>query len=682
MSSAMPRSKGGAGTGRDSGEAAPIRRTTGGAEDSGEGPDQPETPVPFDPTPVAAISRRAVGSGGKSSDVAEAKGTAELPDLSGETWALAPIRWSGNTVSGLNTFTSGDGPKSVTVLNTLNLQANSFVIAPYIAQWSGSFGLNSTDTKFTSATGPAITSESTGINYGASVNVFPISRFPLSVNVGHGTTQARTAEDTLPTTNTVIGIRQQYRTEDGRDNYTASYNRNSVSSGSSNGSTVGSNTSLVSSLQGGYSTNREFEYGHLLEGNHSLNANFGTSAASADYSGQKSQLFNANVNHGWVVHEDLSFSNMLTLAKNRIEMLQGNALTHSDSSVLLGTTGFTWRPFEEMPLTLNGGGNFSQTQSTAGNQKVDLQNLGGYVSGSYRFSNNLSASGNLSIASTASSDSKSITNSQNVSVSYSGDPLKFGTYTYGWGLGGGLSRSASSIGGGSVGNSMSASHNLGRTIIVSEANVLNLNASQNLSLTKTQQGATSSLANILGAAWRASYGEQLTANLSANVADTTTTGATGNNRFRSASLQGSGLYQFSSRAALTLNTGLIWSQSVTGNAPDQSLNGFIVDTAAPQTTGTFSLGYSHRSPFSIPNLNYNANLIRVSSFSGRSLAGADPLFGQSQESTSLQSLLDYRLGRLSFRLNLATIQQGGRKSASLFGSVSRDFDGFFDGRWW
>jgi len=568
------------------------------------------------------------------------------------------------------------------VLNTLSLQANSFVIAPYIAQWSGSFGLNSTETKSTSSTGSAIKSDGTGINYAASVNVFPISRFPLSVNIGHGTTQARTAEDTLPTTNTVIGIRQQYRTEDGRDNYTAAYNRNSVSSSSSNGSAVGSNTSLVSSLQGGYSTNREFEYGHLLEGNHTLTANFGASSASADYSGQKSQLFNANVNHGWVVHEDLSFNNMLTLAKNRVELLQGNTLTHSDSSVFLGTTGFTWRPFEDMPLMLNGGGNFSQTQSTAGGQKVDLQNLGGYLSGSYRFSNNLSAAGNLSLASTASSNSNSLTNTQNVSVSYAGDPLKFGNFTYGWGLGGGLSRSASSVGGGGVGTSVSASHHLGRSIIINEDNVVNLNASQNLSLTKGQQGTTSSLSNMLGAAWRANYGERLSANLSANVADTVSTGTTGNNHFRSASLQGSGLYQFSSRAALTLNTGLTWSQSIVGNSVDQILNGFIVDTAVPQTSGSFSLGYTHRSPFSVPNLNYNANLIRVNDFSRRSLAGANLQFGQSQDSTSIQQLLDYRLGRLSFRLNLSLIEQGGRESASLFGSVSRDFDGFFDGRWW
>jgi hypothetical protein len=659
-------------------------KSPGSAEiggDAGGLPEQPEAPVPFDPTPTVARPSRVGGAEARTS-VGDSGAKASLPDMSAETWTLAPIRWSGHTISGLNTFKTGDGPQSATVLNTLNLQANSFVIAPYIAQWSGSFGLNTTDTKVSSSTGPTIKSDTTAMNYGASVNVFPISRFPLSVNLSHGTTQARTAENTLPTTSTAFGIRQQYRTEDGRDHYTAVFNRNSVSTGSASGSTVGSNSSLVSSLQGSFSTSREFEYEHLLEGSHTLNANFGTSSASADYSGQKSRLFNANLNHAWVVHEDLSINNMLTLAKNRIETFQGNSLTNNDTSVILGTTGFTWRPFEDRPLTLNGGGNFSQTQSMGESQTVDLRSLGGFVSGNYRFNNNLSASGNLSVVSTTNSTVNSLSNIQNASVSYSGDPLKFGNYNYGWGLGGGVSRSASSVGGGNIGNSLSASHNLGRTIIINEENVVNLSASQNLSTTKSQQGTTHSLANILGAAWRANYGERLSANLSANVSDMTTSADTGNSRFRTASLQGSGVYQISSRAAVTMNAALNWNQSITGNTGNQSLNGIVIDSAAPQLNGTFSLGYAHRSPFSIPNLNYNASLIRVSSFSNQTLAGSAQASGQSQESTSMQHLLEYRLGRLSFRLNLAAIQQGGRESASLFASVGREFDGFFDGRWW
>ena len=50
-------------------------------------------------------------------------------------------------------------------------------------------------------------------------------------------------------------------------------------------------------------------------------------------------------------------------------------------------------------------------------------------------------------------------------------------------------------------------------------------------------------------------------------------------------------------------------------------------------------------------------------------------------STSLQQNLTYRIGRLSFNANAAVINVGARTSYTIFGSVNREFNGFFDGRW-
>lgn len=662
--------------GAATGRAVPARRSSDGDRgdgDSGDGPDQPEAPVPFDPTPAVVGERRAAkGAESPASGKAKPAGS-ELPDLSGETWVMAPIRWSGNTGTSGNYFGSDDGAKSLSISNTLSVQANSFIGAPYIAQWSGMFGMNSTDSTFTPASGPVVKSDNSGLNLGGSVNVFPVSRFPFSATFNHGTSEARAGESRAPTTNTSLGLRQQYRTEVG-DTYAASYNRNSFVSGA--------NKSQNSSLNGSFSARRVFDIDHYLEGDHSLNASLAFSPSTSDLGGQKSRLLNANASHTWTVHEDLSIGNSLTLASTQRDQFVGDNLARNDSRVFLAATNFIWRPVEDLPLTLTGGGSYTQTQIILADEVVSQQTLAANVSTSYRFSNNLSASGNATVASTSSGADRITMGGIGAGASYTGDPLKFGDYNYGWNLGGGISGNVATQGENSFGVSTSAGHSLTRTLVINEAQALNLNAGQTFSYNQTRSGPAMALSHSLGAAWRAGYGEALAVSLSANFSDNISTGQSGNNHYRNMSLVGNGQYQISSRAALTLNANLNWSQNFVGtSAQQQVVNGLISNDNQSQASGSFSLGYAHSSPFSIRNLNYNASVLWINSQSSARLAESDPLGSLAQKSVSFQQLLDYRIGRLTFRLNHAMIDQAGRKSASIFGSVNREFDGFFDGRW-
>jgi hypothetical protein len=642
----------------------------------GNQPEEPE-PVPYDPAPVGAPSRTPSGRDDRSVVIKGGATTSELPDLSAETWQLAPIRWAGTTSTTGNYFQSGGGGNSLTIFNNLNLQANSFIVAPYIAQWSGLLGASSTGTTFTSSTGPAVKSDSSAMNFGGSVNVFPMSRFPFSGNLSRSTSMSRSGETTSPSTSTALGMRQQYRTEDGRDNYAVNFNRNNVTSGIA----AATNSSVVSTFGGSYSTSNQFDFGHFLEGNHNLSVNFNGTSATSIPATQDTKQFSANLNHGWNVHEDLSLSNMLTFAKSDVNFFQGNTPTKNDSTIMLGTTGFTWRPIEDLPLTLTGGGNFSRTHTVNNNTPSDMNNLSGFVATMYQFNKNLSASGNASISSVESSGLRSTSSLQAANVTYSGDPLVFSEFTYGWGAGGGLNYSSSSSGTSEVGSSVSASHNLSRAFAFGEYGAVNLTAGQSVSHSTAKQGGTTSLGNSAGAAWRANYGEQLTANLSTNVNFSTSSGVGGSNQFKTATLMGGGAYQISSRAAVTINANLSWSQSVISNSTSQVLNGLQVNASAPQSNGSFSLGYTHQSPFSIRNLNYTGSLMRFQSFSNQNVAGAGALQVNDQGSTSIQQLVDYRVGRLIFRLSNSLIDQAGKKSASIFGSVTREFDGFFDGRW-
>jgi hypothetical protein len=83
----------------------------------------------------------------------------------------------------------------------------------------------------------------------------------------------------------------------------------------------------------------------------------------------------------------------------------------------------------------------------------------------------------------------------------------------------------------------------------------------------------------------------------------------------------------------------------------------------------------------VPNLHYNATLSWNFSQSGAAISGAGSDASRLNTSASLQQNLRYRIGRLSFNANAAVINSGTITSYSLFGSVNREFDGFFDGRW-
>lgn len=683
-----PGTEGAVGPSKGGGGRLRSARRPGAVDDQ---PDQPEAPIPFDPMPIAGAPRRpAAVERPATSPLFGKAGESELPDLS-ETWAIAPIRWSGDTNTSLVAFT-GQGSNNLSNSNNVNLRANSFIATPYIALWSGLFGYAATGTQFTSANSPKIKTKSDMLNFGGTVDVFPVSRFPFSASINRSSSAARanSGGDSDVTTNTVVSARQTYRTEDGRDNYTGGFSRSLTGKGN--------DTSSVLSLQGGFSTAREFEYEHLLEGNHTFNVNAGMTTASADLSGQKSRLVNSTVSHAWKVHDDLSIANTLGASLNQMDLVQGNNLSSSDSRLFYGSTGVSWRPFEDIPLTLAGGGNFSLSQARAVGAENSLRNISGFMSGTYRFNKNLSFAGNASLAATSTDSLSSMTSNLGASTSYAGDPIQFEYFNYGWGFGGGINNSTSTRGGNSFTASASASHSLNRSFTITEDNILNLTANQSISqssgrnvgqpnsgtaaIANSNSNSSTSLSTAFGAAWRAAYGTRLTGDVSANVADNMSTGIGGASHYQTMSLVGNGVYQLSSRATISADANLTWTGSNSANTGNsQALNGIIVNNNASQLSGGFGLSYGHRNPFSIQSLGYNARLMVVNSQLNQRLVGDTSQLAVNNASTSLQQSLDYRYGRLVFRLNSTFFDQGGKKNASLFGSVTREFDGFFDGRW-
>jgi hypothetical protein len=127
----------------------------------------------------------------------------------------------------------------------------------------------------------------------------------------------------------------------------------------------------------------------------------------------------------------------------------------------------------------------------------------------------------------------------------------------------------------------------------------------------------------------------------------------------------------------------------------------VTTTSEPSYSGSLSAAYAHMSPFSIPNLSYNASLSVSAALSNTVIAGVPVASGSTQAqslpswviqsepqkvnqarqvSTMFQQSAIYRIGKINVSLTHTLVSSAGRKNAVLFGSISRGFDGLFSPR--
>jgi hypothetical protein len=647
---------------------------SGGAVEDDDSPEQPASGGGAEAVGTVAAARRAPSSVDRAAAGAGGSAESRLPSLEGEVWQMAPIRWTGSTGTLGNSF-SGGGSTSTGLTNTLNVNANSFIVAPWLGTWSGGFG-RSTSTALSSGGANTTKSESSSNTVSGGLNLLPTSDFPFSANFSHSMSEARGGQVRDRGSATTLGLLQKYRT--GRHNYSARFGSSILRSGHDN--------SVSSSMGADYSTHFDFPYEHYLEGAHSLSASvdFVPKTATTGGGGGQTQL-GGNVSHDWKVHEDLSINTRLQMRNSQTELLQGNALQRNNSTFLLGSSGFSWKPFEEEPLSVSGGASATsiQTDTGAGTPLISQQTFSANVGAGYVFNKNLTAGAGVSGSMSSTGTTRFSALNGNANLSYAGDVLKFGSFDYNWNLSGGLGAALSSPGASSYNGSASGSHSLNRTIIIDPSQSVGLNASQGVSVNVLQNsGSSVSLSNSAGANWGASYGPAFSTAVSGSVSHSITSGS-GNNQAVATALGGSANYihQFSARANGTLTGSVSWSGSMFGNVQSQTLNQVVVDGRQGSLTGNVQAAYNHIAPFSVPNLHYNATLSWNFSQSGAAISGAGSDASRLNTSASLQQNLRYRIGRLSFNANAAVINSGTITSYSLFGSVNREFDGFFDGRW-
>lgn len=611
-----------------------------------------------------------------------------IPDLS--SWTIPAIRWGGSTSSAYVYHTDLQDTKSLTDTQLLSGRASSFIYAPWFARVNANAALSTTAGKFES-TGSTSKSDSTTLSYGANVNVFPVSRFPFTAYFDSSDSRAKAATAGAGAASSTqynslrIGARQSYRPETGNDSMNASADHSRVTSGVMR--------SVVNAFQGAYSTNLD---------DHALAANARFSTTGGDIGGQGSTLFGVNGTHTWQIpDEGLTISNFANFSRNEFKTLSstGSGLALNNSQVLQATSAFSWIPDEELPLTITGGAGLLNMATDTGGDRTTLSNLNAYVNAHYRIDNNLTVSGAATLAGTSTTSTgtgqltdasgtatapRNMLSTQSASVSYSGDPLAFGNYSYTWGGGVNVLNQTASAGGGGQMLGATGQHGLGRSFSLSETSVLALNASQSVSLNTSSIGNTSNQNTVLnhglGAVWRANVGQVSLATLSLNASDTYSTG-NNSNHLRSFAGTGNFQTQLNSRASLSAAANVSASQQLSSPLNFTTTTTALGTTITTQPTtiwnGSGQVSYSHRNPFDVTNLVYTASFTTTANQTNLRVITGDPNALSWQVARIFTNQATYRLGRLAFQVTGSMTWLGdGKKNATVFGSISREIGDF------
>ena len=569
-------------------------------------------------------------------------------------WSIPPIRWGGQINTNASK-TQSDLSASTSNAQVFSIQGASYIYQPWYAQVSGNIDIFTSTSTSANGDSEGNGARSIGASFGANLGLFPVSRFPMQATVQHNDSRATSNDTGTQFTASRLGLTQSWRPEAGNESITGGFDHSVL--------TTKEFSSVVSALRGSYNNS-------IPDHNFSGTANF--SSSRGDAGGQHSSLLSVNGNHQWRdPEEEYTVASFANLSNVEVGLLRANTLDKLSSQFLQLGTSVTWLPFEDLPITINGGANVMGSNTTSAGESVKFAGFSGYANTSYLFTRNLSASGGVNVQHTQNA-AQGITSLGAIgSASYAGDPLSFGEFAYSWGVGLGLGSQVTSSGLQSTNLSSSAQHSLSRTLSANENRMISVNASQSASVfygSGSGGGAINargtSLSHSAGISWMERVGASSSGSASAMVFDSVSAGAA-QSHFRNLSLQGSLQSQLSRNSSLSVNLSMNASQQLGSTTEKPNDN--------PIWTGVGGASYSHRNPFSISNLVYSANL-QVNSYQAnqRVLTG-DPNAMSWQTGTTFQQSVDYRLGRLKFRGTNTINEINGKKNMSIYGTVSRGF---------
>ena len=304
--------------------------------------------------------------------------------------SFIPLNWGGSISYNYGYVSAATESERMQLLGTVN--AGGYVWQPWFATTSAALSLGLTNTETTTSSADSNTVAGT-----FSFGVFPFSRFPFSLNYSRSDSRTASFSDLTQLSGSVyhqlsrLSLRQMY-TSRGGSLSTLWYYRSDFS---------GVQTSSLTETYGLiYQT-------HSAPNTVTLTANY--SASESSESDARPESLVLALNHVYTPHPETGVTNLLTY------LLTDADTGASEASVAQGSSSFYWRP-EHRALSVSGGVRASKSESSRG---LGRRSLDTNIGVNYRITRRANMRAGLTVGTAESGNSRSLTSSQSLGISYS-----------------------------------------------------------------------------------------------------------------------------------------------------------------------------------------------------------------------------------------------------------------------
>ena len=556
-------------------------------------------------------------------------------------WRLAPIRIWGDIGYDFRR-TSVEGQSAFTRHSAVaNVNASTYIYEPWVAVVSAGLGVTLSRLNDGGASGG-----DKFVTGSARVNIFPMSRFPFEARYlrsDSGTDVDLGADQRYRLTR--YGETQRYRSEEGTQQYLASFDRFTQDSGE-----VGKDIQNALQFDASTRVKRDHELQLMATWNHNQRVN---TAERNDYE-------TILARHAFRPDSTLSLENSV----NFTHTASRYAAAESDLRIFQLSSIAFWRP-ESKPFTVNGSIRMFSLDNGTGSDSSGTRVVNASAGINYVFNRNLRVLGGISLSDTNSGGEHNRTAAGTLGATYQGDTIEFGKYRYDWFAGatgiatGGASERNGFSTNGVVGNSLSRGFDLGNGA------ALTFNLSQNLSvLTGAQVEGSKQLFHSGSVTWNKNEPES---NASSFVRLSLT-----DSRYLDGYRETLQLVNLQFTRTLDLGR----DRALSGNMTVQTTRRVSrqpgiehsVNNGSPETTVSADLNYRHQNLFGVPRLVFFSQLQINRQELIQSLGAPSE-----RQLFSWENRLDYNIGQLEMRLLLRLSELDGTQYRLVMLRATRRF---------
>lgn len=556
----------------------------------------------------------------------------------------SPLRIWGDVSSIYRTrdFDAGESTTS-NWLNTVAINASSYIWRPWFAIVDGGLSLSVDESDFSDQ-------ESVNNKYATGrfrFNLFPASRFPFELYYNQSRNELDDNLLNQDITTTEHGIRQQYRSEDGKHLYRADYKNNTREDGESD------------KLEGHrlfFSSNNQFA-------RHTIDTDIEFDTVDNRLQDEQADSFSVNGRHSYDVRNNFSIENLVSTSQIENNFIRSisNVKTAEISSIL------SWRPESQKDINMTASFRLSdlvfrqdddaftpldeslKTDSATANINQGLL---------YEYSDNLLFRETINANYTESQNQTLFTGTESIGFSYISDRITTGKGDYGWSVTPtfsnqhGDTESLQSL-------DTQLSHSLINKFSFQGRHQIRTNLTQSLGYDfQSSRVDEKSLAHSFSISWTdAMINNQSMVRF---LISDSRTQEEEERLFQLANLQYSGFVRFNRYSRLVGNITLQWTNQEDGADRSET------------TVSNGQLDFSRDRVFQVPRLVFRSKLA-LSQQQSESEGFLSGLNEGSETDESWENSLNYNIGRLEARVNIDFIKVGGEYDRLFKIQLTRSF---------